>query len=653
MASCGGRGARSWIRGNLIGAGTFGTVNLAVNREDGEVFAVKSVRVEQGRMDGAAQPSLEALENEIEILQSLESKYVVRCLGSDWTEEGGKVMRNAYLEYMPEGCLTDFLKQFAGAEAPLDEHLIRTYTRSIVQGIDYLHRQGIVHCDIKGKNILVGNGNVKLTDFGSAKRVGVGGEGKVDGGESSAFAKVNGTPLWMAPEVVRQDEQGLASDIWSLGCTVVEMATGKAPWSDLPNPYVALFQIGCTEGIPAVPASLSAEAHDFLGHCFQRDPRMRWTSSQLLEHPFLTTRHVPRAMVVKEEEEGVVRAESPGSVLENNGRSASSGFSSVFRRSVPILTMPSFLKRGLVREAKEEETGGSRGCSGFSSSQFEMPMEGEWIVVRSPLASPRSADPTHHDCAVLPITAAVEEILLSIKDEIDSAVQSHDSNAVKSTCSTDFPLDQCQCVGSIEPELAERHGVEEMNVTSSCVRSCTEDCDEEMCWRDDSEEVSRSCIYGSGVHEDACSVMNLESDVEVVDNVPSASAEDGGDVPRLPLLRASVIECQECDVKSRFSYVFPQMNSVHFGISVMEFTSSNLDVTVQKSLFLWHSSDGGYGHEWIERWDWSNVYMNNVNIGKTVSWKFCIVFLHCNKSFVLKKIWNILCLSWFLLYCLG
>ena len=386
---------RSWIRGKLIGAGTFGKVNLAIDREDGEVFAVKSVQV-NGRGVGT-EVSLPALENEIELLQSLDSKYVVRCLGSDWTEEGGKLMRNLFLEYMPEGSLADFLKQFAGAGA-LDEHLIRTYTRSIVEGIDYLHREGIVHCDIKGKNLLVRNGNVKLTDFGSAKRVGT----EIESEAMNCSAKVNGTPLWMAPEVVRQVEQGLASDIWSLGCTVVEMATGRAPWSNLSNPFVALYHIGCTDELPEVPASLSAEAHDFLGKCFQRDPRKRWTSSQLLQHPFLTTRFVAKAVAVAD------APLSPCSVMQF----PNSFLASSVENSVPILTMPSFLKRGLVcaepsQKSSEEQSG--ENCWG--SSPFN-DFAGEWIVVRSPKgyppSSPSSFSNLTAECSVSTIEVAMD-----------------------------------------------------------------------------------------------------------------------------------------------------------------------------------------------------------------------------------------------------
>jgi len=277
---------------------------------------------------------------------------------------------------MPEGCLIDFVKQFASS-GTLDEHLLRTFTRSIVEGIDYLHSKGIVHCDIKGKNILVGNGAVKLTDFGSSKRVGDAMATEYD--SVNCGAKVNGTPLWMAPEVVRQVEQGPASDIWSLGCTVLEMATGRAPWSNFNNHFVALYHIGCTDELPEVPASLSAEAHDFLSHCFQRDPSKRWTSSQLLQHPFLTTRFVAVAAPP-------CAPKAPASPVSVMHFPADSDSDASFVHSVPTLAAPSLFKRGLVcAQPKVQEQVEDNWWSTPDS-----PDSGPWIVVKSPKSSPSS-----------------------------------------------------------------------------------------------------------------------------------------------------------------------------------------------------------------------------------------------------------------------
>ncbi|CAK9214403.1 unnamed protein product [Sphagnum troendelagicum] len=207
-------GMSSLIRGSLLGAGAFGQVHLAMDRVTGSLFAVKSTVVgscnqqQQHKSDdddgdaveeeeedkivgGGGQKKknstahLAAMENEIRMLQGLESEFVVRCLGSSWSEveekgRGKRRLRNVFLEYMPGGSLSDMLKQFFASggvqqqqQPPLDELLIRSYTRSILQGIEYLHRRGIVHGDIKAKNVLVGSnaGTLKLADFGSAERI--------------------------------------------------------------------------------------------------------------------------------------------------------------------------------------------------------------------------------------------------------------------------------------------------------------------------------------------------------------------------------------------------------------------------------------------------------------------------------------------------
>eukprot|EP01018_Ginkgo_biloba_P025297 Gb_38996 [translate_table: standard] len=260
---------KNWLRGSTIGAGAFGTVCLAINNSNGSLFAVKSTS-----------RSFSSLQNEHDILQSLDSPYIVRCLGQDHTTENGVGLYNLFMEYMPGGSIADLLNKFGGH---FDESIIQAYTRSILQGIHYLHSRGIVHCDIKGKNILAGSSGVKIADFGAAKRM-RNEEEKLKGNEPLKF---RGTPLWMAPEVVKQEEQGPPSDIWSLGCTVVEMTTGRPPWSNISHPLVAMYRITCTDELPEMPQSLSPQCKDFLEKCFEKNPRQRWSSAQLLKHPFL------------------------------------------------------------------------------------------------------------------------------------------------------------------------------------------------------------------------------------------------------------------------------------------------------------------------------------------------------------------------------
>jgi serine/threonine protein kinase len=152
-------------------------------------------------------------------------------------------------------------------------------------------------------------GRARLTDFGCARRA------AGDDDDGSALLPIGGTPAFMAPEVARGEEQGPAADVWALGCTVVEMATGRAPWSDVCDDLLAaVHRIGYTAAVPEVPGWLSAEAKDFLDGCFRRRAGDRSTAAQLLDNPFVATAAAReyRAEPVKEE------WASPRSTLHDN-----------------------------------------------------------------------------------------------------------------------------------------------------------------------------------------------------------------------------------------------------------------------------------------------------------------------------------------------
>ncbi|GMN61782.1 hypothetical protein TIFTF001_030874 [Ficus carica] len=252
-----------WNRGQLIGRGSSATVSVATSSLSSEIFAVKSAELSRS----------EALQREQKILSSLSSPHVVSYIGHDVTRENADLIYNLLIEYAPGGSLSDAVSH----KKRLDEPAVGRYTRKIVQGLEYLHSIGLVHCDIKGANILVCNEGPKIADFGCARWA----------NSAAAEQPISGTPMFMAPEAARGQKQDFASDVWSLGCTIIEMASGKSPWPNSGDPVSVLYRIAHNGEVPEFPSFLSEKAKDFLGKCLRRNPEERWTANQLLKHPFL------------------------------------------------------------------------------------------------------------------------------------------------------------------------------------------------------------------------------------------------------------------------------------------------------------------------------------------------------------------------------
>ncbi|KAA8523652.1 hypothetical protein F0562_010075 [Nyssa sinensis] len=252
-----------WKRGATVGRGASATVSIA-STVSGELFAVKSTDLARSAF----------LQREKDFLSQLSSPHIVKYTGFDITYENNKPIFNLFMEYVPDGTLSDAIKSQGGS---IDEPMIRLYTNQILQGLDYLHLNGVVHCDIKGQNILIGKDGVKIGDLGCARLV----DGDVT---ASTFS---GTPMFMAPEVARGEEQGFPADVWALGCTIIQMATGSNPWPEVNDPVSALYRIGFSGDVPDIPRWLSEDAKDFLSKCLKRESKERWTAKQLLQHPFL------------------------------------------------------------------------------------------------------------------------------------------------------------------------------------------------------------------------------------------------------------------------------------------------------------------------------------------------------------------------------
>ncbi|PIN04472.1 MEKK [Handroanthus impetiginosus] len=263
-----------WRKGELIGCGAFGRVYMGMNLDSGELLAVKEVAIGTNRASKKTQEYIRELEKEVNLLKNLSHPNIVRYLGTVREEDS----LNILLEFVPGGSISSLLGKFGS----FPESVIRMYTRQLLLGLEYLHENKIMHRDIKGANILVDNkACIKLADFGASKKVEA--LATVTGAKS-----MKGTPYWMAPEVIVQSGHSYSADIWSVGCTIIEMATGKAPWSQQYEEFAALFYVGTTKSHPPIPEHLSAEAKDFLLKCLQKEPDLRPTASELLKHSFVT-----------------------------------------------------------------------------------------------------------------------------------------------------------------------------------------------------------------------------------------------------------------------------------------------------------------------------------------------------------------------------
>ncbi|MFS7985804.1 putative mitogen-activated protein kinase kinase kinase STE-STE11 family [Helianthus anomalus] len=262
-------GFKNWQKGDYLGSGSFGTVYEGFD-EHGTFFAVKEVSLLDSGDQG--KQSIFQLEQEISLLSQFHHENIVRYLGTD-TDAGRLYI---FLELVTKGSLARLYQKYE-----LRDSQVSAYTRQILSGLNYLHERKVVHRDIKCANILVdANGFVKLADFGLAKATAL-----------NDIKSCKGTPYWMAPEVVNNRSKkgyGLAADIWSLGCTVLEMLTRQIPYSHLEG-MQALFRIGRGEP-PPIPDTLSSEARDFILKCLQVNPNDRPTAAQLLDHPFLRRR---------------------------------------------------------------------------------------------------------------------------------------------------------------------------------------------------------------------------------------------------------------------------------------------------------------------------------------------------------------------------
>ncbi|XP_067230956.1 mitogen-activated protein kinase kinase kinase 2 [Chanodichthys erythropterus] len=266
------RAPTNWRLGKLLGQGAFGRVFLCYDADTGRELAVKQVQFDPDSPETSKEVS--ALECEIQLLKNLFHERIVQYYGC--LRDTHERTLSIFMEYMPGGSIKDQLKSYGA----LTENVTRKYTRQILEGVCYLHSNMIVHRDIKGANILRDSaGNVKLGDFGASRRL------QTICLSGTGIKSVTGTPYWMSPEVISGEGYGRKADIWSIGCTVVEMLTQRPPWAEY-EAMAAIFKIATQPTNPTLPPHVSDHCRDFLKRIFV-ETKQRPAAEDLLRHTFV------------------------------------------------------------------------------------------------------------------------------------------------------------------------------------------------------------------------------------------------------------------------------------------------------------------------------------------------------------------------------
>ncbi|KAM7209308.1 hypothetical protein V8F20_000358 [Naviculisporaceae sp. PSN 640] len=272
-----------WQQGHFVGGGTFGNVYAAMNLDTGQLMAVKEIRLQDPKLI----PSIAGqIRDEMRVLESVDHPNVVSYYGIEVHRDRVYM----FMEFCSGGSLANLLEH-GRIE---DEQVIMVYALQLLEGLAYLHELRIAHRDIKPENILLDhNGIIKYVDFGAAKLIARQGRTLVQDLTSTKPNKsMTGTPMYMSPEVIKGEKPDHfgAVDIWSLGCVILEMATGRRPWANLDNEWAIMYNIA-QGNPPQLPSSdqLSPQGVDFLKRCFERDSKKRATAVELLQHEWIMT----------------------------------------------------------------------------------------------------------------------------------------------------------------------------------------------------------------------------------------------------------------------------------------------------------------------------------------------------------------------------
>jgi serine/threonine kinase 3 len=359
----------------VVGSGNTGNVYRARDKATGEIVAVKRIM-----LDTDDSNQLKKILLEIKNLKDCESPYI--------TSFHGSYLKGQHLSIVMEFCGLGSLKRLmTKLRSPLAEREIAAVLHQVLKALIYLHNSKLIHRDIKADNILLNeHGHVKVADLGVATTL---------AHTMDRHRTATGTPYWMAPELVLEQDYGTAVDIWSLGITCIELAETKPPYFDM-LPMRALFIIASGDDqVPTLknPDQWSSLFRDFIAVCLVRDPDKRYTAQQLLNHVFVSGQTDEESMdvlreltarlqgVTKQEKQKQIDGEldkllrdiSPSGAGGGGGRgrSGSLGSKAGAKVAATLLSETSGAKLGILPAQKMVVPAGGGGGGGGPSPQLE------------------------------------------------------------------------------------------------------------------------------------------------------------------------------------------------------------------------------------------------------------------------------------------